>query len=142
MPEQGSPRRVAEPKGLVGYYEVLCNERDEAVQGKACHRRVKELNGGSGSEMRPANVRERERYAGRQCLGEKGQRALYLDVDIRHRPRKDVHAPILICADEHALQWLSVLRSVGVSHDMWNESWDIIAASMKPCYNVELGESW
>ena len=25
MPEQGSPRRVVEPKGLVGYYEVLCN---------------------------------------------------------------------------------------------------------------------
>ena len=66
----------------------------------------------------PCNVHEGESYAGRQRLGEKGRWSLYLGVDIRHRPHKDVHALIPISADEHALQRLGVLRSMWVLHDI------------------------
>ena len=111
---------MAEPKCLVGYDEVLCNECIKAIRGKGCHRLIKDPD--AYSETTPGTAHDGERYAGRQRLGEKGMWALYLDVDIRHRLREDVHALIPISADEKALQRLDVLRSVCVSHDIRKES--------------------
>ncbi len=96
------PELLVEDPSDVSFTEV-CSERHEAVQGKGCHCRVEDLGGDIG--VTPALSRDGERHAWREHRSEQGGRVVHLDVDIGHRPHKDVHVrPVAAKDHEHALQ--------------------------------------
>ena len=116
MLEQGPPLRVTQPELLVEPCAVMCVERHEAIQGEGCHRHVESLR-----HVNRSSAREREHQACRPRRGGQRVQVVHIDVDIGHRPRNDVCAAPF-AANEHALQRLGILETVGVSHDILKDS--------------------
>lgn len=80
-------------------------------------------------DFRPHLARDAERHTWGECRGEQGGRIVHLDVDIGHRPRKDLAAHYTI-ADDHALKRLGILGSMGMSRDIRKEFFHVASAGI------------
>ena len=120
--EQGPLQRAGGPEVLrlealiIGVAtQVLCSKRHEAIQGKALHHHVEDIEAFIG--IKPAIVPNGECNPCRERRGKQGRRVVRLGVDIGHGPSKDVYV-IIFTVDIYALQRYGVLRSMGVLCDV------------------------
>lgn len=102
--------------------QVFCNKHHKALQKKGRHHRIEDL------EACIALAPKGELHACTECRAEKDRWVVNQGVNVRHGPRKELEATIVV-SDEDTLQRLNVLGSMGVSCDIRKDSLHVTAVS-------------